>query len=135
MVHHITTLYTSDLHNVTCQLYLNKAGKIVNIQFSSVAQSCLTLCGPADCSAPGLPVHHQLPEPAQTHVLRVGDATQPSRLLFSLLLLPSVFPGIMNISSPENRMQLFHGQLLLVCRHMFFYFDLVSLDLLVAILV
>ena len=37
-------------------------------QFSSVAQSCLTLCDPMDCSTPGRPVHHQLPEPAQTHV-------------------------------------------------------------------
>ena len=38
------------------------------IQFSSVAQSCLTLCDPMDCSTPGLPVHHQLPEFTQTHV-------------------------------------------------------------------
>ena len=38
------------------------------IQFSSVAQSCPTLCDPMDCSTPGLPVHHQLPEPTQTHV-------------------------------------------------------------------
>ena len=43
------------------------------IQFSSVAQSCLTLCDPMDCSIPGFPVHHQLPKPAQTHVHRVGD--------------------------------------------------------------
>ena len=47
-------------------------------QFSSVAQSCLTLCNPMDCSMPGFPVHHQLPELAQTHVLQVGDAIQPS---------------------------------------------------------
>ena len=38
-------------------------------QFSSVVQSCLTLCNPMDCSTPGFPVHHQLPEPTQTHVL------------------------------------------------------------------
>ena len=37
-------------------------------EFRSVAQSCLTLCDPMDCSMPGLPVHHQLPEFAQTHV-------------------------------------------------------------------
>ena len=43
------------------------------MQFSSVAQFCLTLCDPMDCSMPGFPVHHQLPEPAQTHVCRVGD--------------------------------------------------------------
>ena len=41
-------------------------------QFSSVAQSCPTLCHPEDCSTPGFPVHHQLPELAQTHVHRVG---------------------------------------------------------------
>ena len=44
---------------------------------SSVAQSCLTLCNPKDCSTPGLPVHHQLPKPTQTHVHQVGDAIQP----------------------------------------------------------
>ena len=48
------------------------------LQFSSVAQSCPTLCDPMDCSMPGFPVHHQLPELAQTHVHRVGDAIQPS---------------------------------------------------------
>jgi len=47
-------------------------------QFSSVAQSCLTLCNPMDCSTPGFPVHHQLLELAQTHVHRVGDAIQSS---------------------------------------------------------
>ena len=44
------------------------------LQFSSVAQSSLTLCNPMDCSTPGFPVHHQLPELAQTHVHEVGDA-------------------------------------------------------------
>ena len=53
------------------------------VHFSSVVQSCLTLCGTMDCSTPGLPVHHQLPEPAQTHVHRVGDAIQPSHPLSS----------------------------------------------------
>ena len=51
--------------------------------FSSVAQSCLTLCNPINCSTPGLPVHHQLPEFIQTHVHRVGDAIQPSHPLSS----------------------------------------------------
>ena len=50
---------------------------------SSVTQSCPTLCHPMDCSTPGLPVHHQLPEFAQTHVHRVGDAVQPSHPLSS----------------------------------------------------
>ena len=53
-----------------------------SIQFSSVAQSCLTLW-PMNCSTPGLPVHHQLPKFTQTHVLRVGDAIQPSHPLSS----------------------------------------------------
>ena len=52
-------------------------------QFSSVAQSCPTLCDPMNCSTPGLPVHHQLPDFTQTHVHRVGDAIQPSDPLSS----------------------------------------------------
>ena len=56
-------------------------------QVSSVTQSCQTLCDPMDCSMPGLPVHHQLLELAQTHVHGVGDAIQPSHpLLLSLSL-------------------------------------------------
>ena len=47
-------------------------------QFSSVAQSCPTLCNPMNCNTPGLPVPHQLPEFIQTHVHLVGDAIQPS---------------------------------------------------------
>ena len=53
------------------------------VQFSSVAQSCLTLCHPMNHSTPGLPVHHQLPEFTQTHVHRVSDAIQPSHPLLS----------------------------------------------------
>ena len=52
----------------------------VSVQFSSVTQSCLTLCNPMDCSTPGLPVHHQLPELAQTQVHQVGDVIPPSYL-------------------------------------------------------
>ena len=52
-------------------------------QFSSVAQSCLTLCDPMNCSTPGFPVHHQLLKFIQTHVHRVGDAIQPSHPLLS----------------------------------------------------
>ena len=64
--------------------------------FSSVAQSCLTLCDPMDCSTPGLPVHHQLPKFTQTHVHWVGDAIQPSHPLRPLLLLLFflIFPSI-----------------------------------------
>ena len=54
-----------------------------SVQFSSVAQSCPTLCDPMNCSMLGLPVHHQLPEFTQTHVHRVGNAIQPSHPLSS----------------------------------------------------
>ena len=54
-----------------------------SVQFSSVAQSCPTLCDPMNHSTPGLPVHHQLPEFTQIHVHRVGDAIQPSYPLSS----------------------------------------------------
>ena len=60
-----------------------------SVQFSSVAQSCLTLCDPMSRSTPGLPVHHQLPEFTQTHVHRVGDAIQPSNPLSSPSPSPS----------------------------------------------
>ena len=53
------------------------------VQFSTVAQSSLTLCDPMNRSTPGLPVHHHLPESTQTHVCRVGDAIQPSHPLLS----------------------------------------------------
>ena len=56
---------------------------LISVQFSSVAQSCLTLCDPMNRSMPGLPVHHQLPEFTQTHIHRVRDATQPSHPLSS----------------------------------------------------
>ena len=54
---------------------------IVDVQFSSVAQLCLTLCDPMDCSMPGFPVHHQLTELAQTQVHWVNDAIQPHLIL------------------------------------------------------
>ena len=53
------------------------------VQFSSVTQSCLTLCDPMNRSTPGLPVHHQLPEFTQTHVHQVSGAIQPSHPLLS----------------------------------------------------
>ena len=56
---------------------------ISSVQFSSVTQSCPTLCDPMNRSTPGLPVHHQLPEFTQTHIQRVSDAIQPSHPLSS----------------------------------------------------
>ena len=67
-----------------------------NIQFSSAAQLCPTICDPMDCSMPGLPVHHQLPEFTHTHVHRVGDAIQPSHPLLS----PS--PPALNLSQHQG---------------------------------
>ena len=67
-----------------------------SVQFSSVAQSCLTFCDSMNRSTPGLPVHHQLPEFTQTHVHRVGDAIQPSHPLLS----PS--PPSFNLSQQQG---------------------------------
>ena len=70
-----------------------------SFQFSSVAQSCLTLCDPMDRSTPGLPVYHQHPELAQTHVHWVSDAIQPSHPLLS----PS--PPAFNLSQHQGFFQ------------------------------
>ena len=61
--------------------------------FSSVAQLCPILCDPMNCSTPGLPVHHQLPEFTQTHVHRVSDAIQPSHPLSSPSPPPALNPS------------------------------------------
>ena len=66
------------------------------LSVSLVAQSCLTLCNPMDCSTPGLLVHHQLPEFIQTQLYWVGDATQPSQHLSS----PS--PPAFNLSQHQG---------------------------------
>ena len=72
----------------------------LSVEFSSVAHLCPTLCDPMDCSTPGLPVHHQLPEFTQTHVHWFGDAIHLI-LCRPLLLPPSVFPSI-RIFSDES---------------------------------
>ena len=72
---------------------------IYKSQFSSVTQSCLTLCDPMNRSTPGLPVHHQLPEFTQTHVHQVSDAIQPSHPLSS----PS--PPALNLSQNQGLFQ------------------------------
>ena len=74
---------------------------LTNVQFSSVAQSCPTLCDPMDCSTPGLPVHHQLPEFTQTYVQWVGDAIQRSHPLSS----PSSSPLTFNLSQHQGLFQ------------------------------
>ena len=69
-------------------------GSISSVQFISVTQLCPTLCNPMNCSTPGLPVHHQLPEFTQTHVHQVGDSIQPSYPLSSPSPLAPVPPSI-----------------------------------------
>ena len=73
-----------------------------HIQFSSVAQSCPTLCEPMNRSMPGLSVHHQLPEVTQTHVHQVSDAIQPSYPPSSLLLLSPIPPTIRVFSNEST---------------------------------
>ena len=74
-------------------------------QFSSVAQSCLTVCDPMNRSMPGLPVQHQLPELTQTHAHWAGDAIQPSHPLSSLLLPPLISPSI-RVFSNESALRI-----------------------------
>ena len=73
--------------------------KSSSVQSSSVTQSCPTLCDPMNCSMPGLPVQHQLPESTQTHVHQVDDAIQPSHPLSS----PS--PPALNLSQHQGLFQ------------------------------
>ena len=67
---------------------------LMSSQFTSVIQPCPTFYNIMNCSTPGFPVHHQLPELAQIHAYRIRDTIQPSHPLLSLLLLPSIFPSI-----------------------------------------
>ena len=72
------------------------------VQFSSVAQSCAALCDPVNCSTPGLPVHHQLPEFTKTQVHWVGDAIHYLILHCPLLLLPPISPSIRVLSNEST---------------------------------
>ena len=76
-----------------------------SVQFSSVAQLCLTLCNPMNRSMPGLPVHHQLLEFTQTHVHLVGDAIQPSYLLSSPSP-PAPIPPSIRVFSNESTLRM-----------------------------
>ena len=73
-----------------------------SVQFSSVTQSCPTLCDPMNRSTPGLPVHHHLPEFTQTHVHQVGDAISHLILCHPLFLLPPIPPSIRVFSSEST---------------------------------
>ena len=98
-------VYTSHSHKCRSHVYNWKWSILIFIsqllltpvQFSSVAQSCPTLCNPMNRSTPGLPVHHQLPEFTQTNVHCVSDAIQPSHPLSSTsppALNPSQHQGL-----------------------------------------
>ena len=77
---------------MTSYIIFEKKYLLIVIQFSSVAQSCSTLCDPMNCSTPVLLVYHRLLEFTQTYIHRVGDAIQPAHLLSS----PS--PPALNLS-------------------------------------
>ena len=87
IIPHINRMSLESSINCECKGVQNLTKKLQevlpSVQFSSVAQSCLTFCDPMNRNMPGLPVHHQLPEFTQTHVHRVGDAIQPSHPLSS----------------------------------------------------
>ena len=92
-----STLYNKALTWDSLNVYqLGTGSKSCSVQYGSVTQSCLTLCDPMDCSTPGLPVHHQLPEFTQTHVHWVSDAIQPPHPLLS----PS--PPTFNLSQHQG---------------------------------
>ena len=93
-----------------------------SVQFSSVTQSCPTLCDPTDCSTPGFPVQDQLPELAQIHVHQVGDAIQPSYLLsspsppvFNLSQHQGLCKGHWNVDWRQSDCQTILQQILCVC--------------------
>ena len=99
-IHRLTYLLQNISTCMSGYMYKRKHLYILYIsQFSSVTQSCPTLCDPMACSTPGLPVHHQLLEFTQTHVHWVGDAIQPSHPLSS----PS-FPAF-NLSQHQGLFQ------------------------------
>ena len=78
------------------------------VQFSSVAQSCLTLCDPMNRNTPGLPVHHQHPESTQTHVNWVADAIQSSHPVVPFSSFPQSFPA--SESFPMSQLFTWGGQ-------------------------
>ena len=102
-------LYTRCVHLTIINYTVIQKQKAVRtiVQFSSVAQSCLTLCNPMNLSTPELPVCHQLPEFTQNHVHWVTDAIQPSHPLSS----PS--PPALNLSQHQSLFKWFSSSLLL----------------------
>ena len=102
----VTLLAYSKITELLFELYIlikwEKSGQIMtkfDFPFSSVTQSCPTLCDPMDCSMPRLPVHYQLPELTQTYIHQVGDAIQPFHPL------SSPFPPAFNFSQHQGLSQ------------------------------
>ena len=91
-------------HSMEIPLKIRNKTTISSVQFSSVAQSCLTLCDPMNHSMPYLPFHHQLPEFTQTHVHWVGDAIQPSDPLLSPS--PAPVPPRIRVFSNESTLHI-----------------------------
>ena len=81
--HSISPLYFINKHGDSCSWVTNTETRKTSVPFSSVTQSCPTLCDLMDCSRPGFPVHHQLPELTQIHVHHISEAIQPSHPLLS----------------------------------------------------
>ena len=88
-------IHSHSIYNIAVEVVVT----IIRKQFSSVSQSCWTLCDPMDCSMPRFPVHHQLQEFTQTHVYWVGEAIQASHPLLS----PS--PPAFNLSQHQDLFQ------------------------------
>ena len=87
---------------ITLHWWLRKAFLSFLTCFSSVTQSCPTLCDPMNCSTPGHPVHHHLLEFTQTHIHWVSDVIQPLILCLPLLLLPPIPPSIRVFSNEST---------------------------------
>ena len=97
--HHINSSIMFEHALLRLRTFCFNKSILLSVHFSSVANSCLTLCDPMNRSTPALTVHHQLPEFTQTHVHWVGDATQPSHPLSS----PS--PPALNLSQYQGLFQ------------------------------
>ena len=104
LYHLLLPLLCLQVQSLSLCLYSCPANRLINTifldsiynVFSSVTQSCLTLCDPTNRSMPGFPVHHQLPESTKTHVHQVGDAIQSSHPL------PSPSPPAFNLSQHQG---------------------------------
>ena len=84
--------FPTSLLSIICWTEAQRSKKLAQVTYSAIMEQCPTLCDPMNCSTPGLPVHHQLPEFIQTYIHRVSDAIQPSHPLLSPFL-PATNPS------------------------------------------